>query len=97
LKNWESGQRPLCARSGHFDTDDSGSIRQAALNAAGIAYQLRMTVTDFLADGRLVEVLPHLAMPALPAYALHAFGRQLPIRGRLFINFMIEKLSGLDL
>jgi hypothetical protein len=35
-----------------------------------------------------VEVLPHLAMPALPAYALHAFGRQLPIRGRLFINFM---------
>jgi hypothetical protein len=25
------------------------------------------------------------------------FGRQLPIRGRLFINFMIEKLSGLDL
>jgi len=56
-----------------------------------------MTVTDFLADGRLVEVLPHLAMPTLPAYALHAFGRQLPIRGRLFINFMIEKLSGLDL
>jgi DNA-binding transcriptional LysR family regulator len=56
-----------------------------------------MTVTDFLADGRLVELLPHLAMPALPAYALHAFGRQLPIRGRLFINFMIEKLSGLDL
>ncbi len=33
---------------GQFDTDDSGSIRQAALNSAGIAYQLRMTVTDFL-------------------------------------------------
>ena len=76
---------------GPFDTDDSSSIRQAALNAAGIANQLRMTVTDFLADGRLVEVLPPLAMPALPAYVLHAFGRQLPIRGRLFINFMIEK------
>src|SRR5258708_2663849 len=58
---------------------------------------LRMTVSDFLADGRLVEVLPPPAMPALPAYALHAFGRQLPIRGRLFINFMIEKLSALDL
>jgi len=82
---------------GQFDTDDSGSIRQAALNSAGIAYQLRMTVTDFLKDGRLVEVLPHLAMPALPAYALHAFGRQLPIRGRLFIDFLVEKLTGLDL
>jgi DNA-binding transcriptional LysR family regulator len=82
---------------GQFDTDDSGSIRQAALNSAGIAYQLRMTVTDYLKDGRLVEVLSHLAMPALPAYALHAFGRQLPIRGRLFIDFMVEKLIGLDL
>ena len=82
---------------GPFDTDDSGSIRQAAVNSAGIAYQLRMTVTDLLTEGRLVEVLPHLAMPTLPAYVLHAFGRQLPIRGRLFIDFMVEKLSGLDL
>src|SRR5258708_6338768 len=82
---------------GQFDTDDSGSIRQAALNSAGIAYQLRMTVTDYLKDGRLVEVLPHLAMPALPAYALHAFGRQLPMRGRLFIDFLVEKLTGRDL
>jgi DNA-binding transcriptional LysR family regulator len=82
---------------GPFDTDDSGSIRQAAVNGAGIAYQLRMTVTDLLTEGALVEVLPHLAMPTLPAYALHAFGRQLPIRGRLFIDFMVEKLSGLDL
>jgi DNA-binding transcriptional LysR family regulator len=82
---------------GQFDTDDSGSIRQAALNAAGIAYQLRMTVTDYLKEGRLVEVLPHLAMPALPAYALHAFGRQLPLRGRLFIDFLVEELIGLHL
>src|ERR1700686_4264883 len=82
---------------GSFDTDDSGSIREAALNSAVIAYQLRMTVADSLAKGRLVAVLPPLPMPALPAYALHAFGRQLPIRGRLFIDFMVEKLRGLDL
>jgi len=56
-----------------------------------------MTVTDLLADGRLMELLPRVAMPTLPAYALHAFGRQLPIRGRLFIDFMVEKLNTLDL
>jgi DNA-binding transcriptional LysR family regulator len=83
--------------NGPFDTDDSGSIRQAAVNSAGIAYQLRMTVTGLLTEGRLVEVLPRLAMPTLPAYVLHAFGRRLPIRGRLFIDFIVEKLSGLDL
>jgi DNA-binding transcriptional LysR family regulator len=82
---------------GPFDTDDSGSIRQAALGSAGIAYQLRMTVTDLLADGRLVEVLPDVAMPTLPAYVLHAFGRQLPVRARLFVDFIVEKLSGTDL
>jgi DNA-binding transcriptional LysR family regulator len=82
---------------GPFDTDDSGSIRQAAVGSAGIAYQLRLTVTDLLTEGRLVEVLPHVAMPTLPAYVLHAFGRQLPIRARLFIDFIVEKLSGLDL
>ena len=80
-----------------LDTDDSGSIRQAVLKSAGIAYQLRMTVADLLREGRLVEVLPQLAMPTLPAYALHAYGRQLPIRGRLFIDFLVEKLVGLDL
>jgi len=43
---------------GPFDTDDSGSIRQAAVGSGGIAYQLKMTVTDLLTEGRLVEVLP---------------------------------------
>jgi DNA-binding transcriptional LysR family regulator len=82
---------------GPFDTDDSGSIRQAAVGSGGIAYQLKMTVTDLLTEGRLVQVLPHLAMPTLPVHVLHAFGRQLPIRARLFIDFIIEKLRGLDL
>jgi hypothetical protein len=34
---------------GSFDTDDSSAISEAALNPAGIAYQLRMTVADYLA------------------------------------------------
>lgn len=76
-----------------FAADDSGLIRQAALNSGGIAYQLRMTVADSLAKGHLVEVLPKLVMPSLPAFALHGFGRQLPLRVRLFIDFLIEKLG----
>src|SRR5258708_23685705 len=73
---------------GPFDTDDSGSIRQAAVNSAGIAYQLRMTVTDLLTGGRLVEGLPPLAMPTRPTHVLHAFGRHLPIHGRLLTAVM---------
>src|SRR5260370_7835159 len=57
---------------GPFDTDDSGSIRQPAVNAAGIPYQLLMTVTDFLAAGTMVDRRPHPSMPAPPASAPHA-------------------------
>jgi hypothetical protein len=32
-------------------------------------------------------------MPVLPAYALHAFGRQLPIRGRLFMDFSLPSTA----
>jgi DNA-binding transcriptional LysR family regulator len=83
-------------RDGRLDSDDSGALRQAAINAAGIAYLLRVTVAEDLAAGRLIEVLPHVAMSRLPVYALHSFGRQLPVRARLFIEFLLEKVAGLD-
>ncbi len=81
-------------RDGRFDSDDSGALRQAAINAAGIAYLLRMTVAEDIAAGRLIEVLPDVEMSQLPVYALHAFGRQLPLRARLFIDFLLEKATG---
>jgi DNA-binding transcriptional LysR family regulator len=80
-----------------FDTDDSGSIRQAAVAGAGIAYLLRVTVAEDIAAGRLVEVLPQLAMPTLQVFALHSFGRQLPLRARLFIDFLVEKSAASDI
>ncbi|MDB5482471.1 MAG: LysR family transcriptional regulator [Caulobacteraceae bacterium] len=83
-------------RDGRLDSDDSGALRQAAVNAAGVAYLLRVTVAEDLAAGRLIEVLPHVAMSRLPVYALHSFGRQLPVRARLFIEFLLEKVAGLE-
>lgn len=80
--------------TGRFVTDDSGSIREAALSGAGIAYLLHVTVAQDLADGRLVEVLPELDFPKLPVFAVHAFGRQLPVRARLFIDQLSERLGG---
>jgi DNA-binding transcriptional LysR family regulator len=80
-----------------FDTDDSGSIRRAAVAGAGIAYLLRVAVAEDLAAGRLVEALPQIALPRLPAYALHAFGRQLPARTRLFIEFLVDKAAEADI
>ncbi|WP_297834320.1 LysR family transcriptional regulator [Pseudomonas sp.] len=80
-----------------FDTDDAGAIRKASLAGAGIAYLLRVTVTDDLAAGDLVQILPDHPLIKLPAYALHGFGRQLPARTRLFIDFLLDKAIQSDI
>jgi DNA-binding transcriptional LysR family regulator len=55
----------------------------AALNGIGIAQVLQFAVEGHLAAGRLVEILPYLAMPRFPMHVVDAFGRQLPGRARL--------------
>lgn len=78
---------------GPLDTDDAGALRQAALGGAGITHLMRFAVEDDLAQKRLVAVLPELAMTTVPVHVLHAFGRQLPVRARLFIQFLVERLG----
>lgn len=81
---------------GPIDTDDGGALQQAAVHGAGIAHLVRFAVADDLAQGRLVQVLPQLAMPSMPVHVLHAFGRQLPVRARLFVDFVVERVAALD-
>ncbi|MDI2068765.1 hypothetical protein [Bradyrhizobium sp. Mp27] len=38
-------------------------------------------------------VLPGIPMFTTPVYVLHAFGRQLPLRARLFIDFLVDALG----
>lgn len=78
---------------GVFDTDSGQAMRIAALNGAGIAQLLRLTVADDLAAGRLVEVMKHLPLAPVPVQALHAFGRFVPLRLRIFNDFLAETLT----
>ncbi len=82
---------------GPFDCDDGGAVREAVLGGVGIGYFLYFTVAEALATQRLVQVLPHLAHPAMPVFVVHAYGRQLPLRARLFIDFLVERVGEADL
>jgi DNA-binding transcriptional LysR family regulator len=81
---------------GPLDSDDGITLFHAALHGAGIAQVLRFAAEDDLAAGRLVEVLPGLPMPNVPVHAVHAFGRQLPLRARLFMDFLVERMGKLS-
>ncbi len=81
---------------GPFDCDDGGAVREAVFGGVGIGYLLYFTVTEALAAQRLIQVLPDLACPTMPVYAVHAYGRQLPVRARLFIDFLVEQVGKSD-
>lgn len=81
--------------NGRFDTDDGGAIRQAALAGAGIAHLMQFAVQDDLDTGRLVRILPEVAMPTMPVHIVHAYGRQLPVRARLFVDFPVGQMATL--
>jgi DNA-binding transcriptional LysR family regulator len=82
--------------NGPLDSDDGITLLHAALCGAGVVQVLRFAAEDDLAAGRLVEILPDLPMPSVPAHAVHAFGRQLPARARLFMDFLVERMGKLS-
>jgi DNA-binding transcriptional LysR family regulator len=81
--------------NGPFDSDDAQSLIEAVLKGVGISQFMRIAIEDELATGRLNVVLPGIPMFTTPVYVLHAFGRQLPLRARLFIDFLVEDLGTL--
>src|ERR1700722_7035042 len=81
---------------GPFDTDDAQYLIEAALGGAGITRFMRLAIQDDLATGRLRIVLPETPMFPEPIHVLHPFGRQLPLRVRLFIDFLVEAVAGLS-
>jgi DNA-binding transcriptional LysR family regulator len=78
---------------GPFDSDDAQSLIEAAVKGVGITQFMRLAIEDDLAAGRLGIVLPEIPMFTTPVHVLHPFGRQLPLRVRLFIDFLVEALG----
>ena len=85
----------LNPESGAFDTDNSVALRIAALSDLGVIQILRLFVQADIDAGRLVHVLPRQPLPLVSVSALHAFGRQVPARARLFIEFLAAELARL--
>ena len=66
------------------------TLRKAAIAGRGIALLPIRLVSDELADGTLVNVIPDVEVPDRPLYALHSPGTQTTARVRLFLDFVSE-------
>ncbi|MDB5528431.1 MAG: LysR family transcriptional regulator [Devosia sp.] len=73
---------------GSFRSDDTGALIQAAVAGLGIVHFASWLVSDAIAAGQLVEILPNAAQPARQAASVHAIhmpGRSHTAKVRLFV------------
>lgn len=75
---------------GALRSDTITALYAGALAGMGIAAFTWATVSDDLAAGRLVRVLPNHTLGVLHYYALYPHGQYLPAKVRVFVDFMVE-------
>jgi len=73
-----------------YSSNSYVTLRKAAIAGRGVALLPMRLVSDDLADGTLVNVIPDVEVPDRPLYALHSPGTQTTARVRLFLDFVSE-------
>ncbi len=78
-------ERPL-------DADDGDVLTQWALDGLGLVMKPAFEVVQYLADARLVEVLPEARPQPVTLAALYPTRRMLPPRAKSFIELAVQEL-----
>jgi DNA-binding transcriptional LysR family regulator len=91
LQPWifdNGGERAEIAVDGSLIVNDFDLVLNAALDGVGVAYLVEPMIKPYLAEGRLVRLLPHwhYACPGLFLY--HPSRRQPPMALQVFIDFV---------
>ncbi len=73
-----------------YSSNSYVTLRKAVIGGRGIGLLPIRLVSDEIADGTLVNVLPDCQIPDRPLYALHAPGSQTTTRVRLFLDFVTD-------
>lgn len=78
---------------GRFTANEGSALRHAAVAGAGIVLQPEHSLSDDLALGRLVEVLPGWAFRATPMYLVYTHDPKQTAKLRSAIGWIIDKLG----
>jgi len=73
---------------GRLDCSDGQVLHDWCIAGLGIAWRSTWEVEDELASGRLVSVLDDYAAPPNGIFAVFAHARHLPLRARLWIDYL---------
>ncbi|NNU36017.1 LysR family transcriptional regulator [Rhizobium sophorae] len=78
---------PLAA-SGRLMVNDTGSLLGACLGGTGVAQLLEIYARDFIAQNRLVQLLPDWGDETFPLYAFHHSSNLVSAKVRAFLDFV---------
>lgn len=79
--------------SGSFRANSGELLRVCALAGDGLIYQPTFLVGDDLRAGTLLQVLQDFLPPPLGLYAVYPDRRHLPVRTRVFVDFLIQRFE----
>lgn len=80
---------------GTFDADTGAAMKTAAISGLGVAQLLGATVQAELSAKRLKLVMSHSPLQPVPVQFLHGFGRNVPARAALFMDFVAAQFKSL--
>jgi DNA-binding transcriptional LysR family regulator len=88
-----NGREVAVRVDGRFESNYGEVLRDAAIAGLGIALHSTWHVVDDLRSGRLRQVLPHYRIADSGIYALMPQRRLVPLRVRVFADFLVEKFG----
>lgn len=74
----------------HFASNNGRALCQAAALGMGITQAPELSVANYLAQGKLIEILHDFRIPSLAIYATYLQRRFLPAKLTTFVNFLIQ-------
>ena len=77
----------------YFSTNNGRALSQAAALGMGIIRAPKLSVSDYLEQGTLIEILPEYRMPALSIYATYLQKRFYPAKLSSFVDFLLNYFS----
>jgi DNA-binding transcriptional LysR family regulator len=83
-----NGRNLICMPPSRVRVDDGDAIVRAAILGLGIGQVPHYMVTEALARGELVELLPEMRPPAMPIAAVMPSGRMVPPRVRALLELI---------
>ncbi|MDD5463410.1 MAG: LysR family transcriptional regulator [Methylococcales bacterium] len=79
----------------HFASNNGRALCEAAALGMGIAQAPEISAANFVAQGKLTEILQDFCIPSLPIYATYLQRRFLPAKLTTFVDFMVKYFAEL--